>query len=131
VEVRPGEWKVSSRLRADWRRFSTGDRLDNPIRKGERFVVEHETPVEVMTHWRAPFTGGNSATLPAGTVVVASYDQSSDAPGFNCIPEDYERLETALVPEADRTAAKYDGYSLSFVLDDIGPKLRPLTEEAC
>ncbi len=51
-----------------------------------------------MTHWRAPFTGGQNAILPAGTIVVARDDQRPDAPGFNCVPEDYARLETVLVP---------------------------------
>jgi hypothetical protein len=125
-EVRPGEWKVSSRLRPDWRRFSTSDRLDNPVREGERFVADADTEVLVMTHWRAPFTGGNEAMLPAGTVLVVRYDQNPNAPGFGCVPEDYDRLEAVLVPEEDRKAEKYGGYSLSFVLDDIGTKLTPL-----
>jgi hypothetical protein len=126
-KVQPGGWNCTSRLRPDWRRFSTSDRLDDPVRKGERFIVEAETEVEVMIHWRAPFTGGNEATLPAGTVLVARYDQNPDAPGFNCVPEDHDRLEAVLVSEQDRSAENYGGYSLSFVIDDIGVKLTPLT----
>jgi hypothetical protein len=126
VEVRSGVWKISSRLRPDWRRFSTSDRLDRPVKKGERFVARGDVEVAVMTHWRAPFTGGQNAILPAGTIVVATDDQRLDAPGFNCVPEDYERLETILVPETDRGNGKYGGYSLSFLLDDIGVKIDPL-----
>ena len=79
-----------------------------------------------MTHWRAPFTGGNSAVLPSGTVVIARSDQSPSAPGFNCVPENYDELEPVLVSEGDRRDGKYGGYSLSFVLDDIGTKLQSL-----
>jgi hypothetical protein len=37
--------------------------------------------------------------------------------------KNYDQLEPALVPEDTRLADKYGGYSLSFVLDDIGIKL--------
>jgi hypothetical protein len=125
-ETEPGVWSWSSRLRPDWRQFSSSDRLDDPVRKGDRFAAKSDIDVAVMTHWRAPFTGGNAAVLPVGTIVVATHDQRRDAPGFNCIPENYDQLEPALVPEEDRLAGKYDGYSLSFVLDDIGTKLESL-----
>jgi hypothetical protein len=127
VEAKPGEWKVSSRLRADWRSRSTSDRLDRPVKQGERFVAARDIEVNVMTHWRAPFTGGNRATLPAGTVVAARFDQNPEAPGFTCAPEDYERLEPILVPAEDRRADNYGGYSISFVLDDIGTNIEPLS----
>ncbi|MGO9753403.1 MAG: hypothetical protein ACLP8S_18470 [Solirubrobacteraceae bacterium] len=125
-EAKPGVWSWSSRLRPDWRSFSSSDRLDDPVRAGERFRAKADIEVAVMTHWRAPFTGGDSAVLPAGTVVVASHDQLPSVPGFSCVPEDYDELERKVVPEEDRSAGKYGGYSLSFVLDDIGPKLEPL-----
>jgi hypothetical protein len=122
-ETAPRVWSWTSLLRPNWRQFSSSDRLDDPVRKGERFVAKSDNDVAVMTHWSAPFTGGNEAVLPAGTIVVARYDQQPDVPGFNCIPENYDQLEPALVPEDTRLADKYGGYSLSFVLDDIGTKL--------
>ncbi len=125
-EVSPGVRKVTSRLRADWRRLSTSDRLDDPVRKGERFVVASGAKTQVLTHWGAPFTGGNELTLPAGAVVVAQDDQNPNAPGFSCVPEEYDRVGALLVPEEDLRSEKYGGYSLSFVLDDIGTKLTPL-----
>jgi hypothetical protein len=125
VETQPGVWKISSRLRTDWRTRSSSDRLDRPVREGERFVVREDLDVGVMTHWRAPFTGGHRAVLPAGTVIVARFDQNPDAPGFNCVPEDYSGLEPILVPAEDRSADKYGGYSVSFTLDDIGTRIDP------
>jgi hypothetical protein len=125
-EVKPGIWVVTSRLRVDWRRFSTSNRLDRPVRKGERFVTRDDMKVRVITYWRAAFTGGHDAALPAGTVLVAKRDQQPYVPGFNCVPEEYRRLETTLVPEEDRLHAKYGGYSLTFVLDDIGTKIESL-----
>lgn len=125
-EVKPGDWNWTSRLRPDWPRFSTSDRLDNPVRQGERVKTMADIEVTVMTHWGAPYTGGGTAVLPAGTVVVARSDQLPNVPGFSCIPEDAETLERQLVREEDRRAETYGGYSLSFVLDDIGTKLEPL-----
>ena len=128
IEHRPwddgkGGWSITSSLRPDWRRFSKSDRLDRPVRRGERFVAREDVDLRVVTYWDAPYTGGHSARLPRGTVVVASEDQIPDVPGFGCVPEDYEGLEPVLVPDGDRTAEKYGGYSLSFTLDDIGTTL--------
>jgi hypothetical protein len=81
----------------------------------------------VLTQWRAPFTGGHVARIPGGTRLLADIDQGSDAPGFYLVPERYEELGLLLVPGSDRTSAKYDGYALSFLLDDIGPKLKELS----
>jgi len=125
-ETRPGLWSYGSRLRADWRQRTSSDRVNRPVRAGERFVVAQDIEVLVGTHWSAPFSGGHRSVLPAGTIVVATYDQSADAPGFDCVPADYEALESHLAPAKDRQAAKYDGYSLSFTIDDIGPKLESL-----
>jgi hypothetical protein len=128
VEVQPGVWRVASRLRPDWRRFSTSDRVDRPVKKGERFIAPKAITVKVLTHWRAPFTGGNDAVLPAGTILIANQDQSPRAPGFSCVPEDYAGLEPDLVPELDRSGGKYASYSLSFVLDDIGKTLVAISD---
>ncbi len=123
VELQPGIWRAGSRQRADWQRFSDSDRLDRPVKKGDRFVVPCDVEIQISTHWFAPFTGGHIATLPAGTILIANYDQRPGYPGFSCVPEDYHELETTLVPFEDRKDPKYSGYSLSFVLDDIGTKI--------
>ena len=34
---------------------------------GDIFEAVHDTPVEYLTHWKAPFTGGGTGVLPAGT----------------------------------------------------------------
>ena len=128
VEVGPGSWRVATRLRSNWRELCVSERVDRPVRRGERFAVVSDTEARVLTHWRGPATGGGRARLARGTVLVADQDQSPDAPGFSLVPEDYERLETALVGSGDRHAEGYSGYSLSFVLDDIGPRLRALDD---
>jgi hypothetical protein len=126
VESEPGVWRVNTRLRPDWKTFCTSRRVDRPVKKGERFQVIEDCEVRVMTHWRAPFTGGHKSQIPAGTVLVADMDQGTNAPGFYLVPEDYEHFQAGLVPHEERTSEKYDGYSLSFQLDDIDTIIREL-----
>jgi hypothetical protein len=94
------------------------------VREGDRFVTTRDTPVRGVTHWRAPFTGGFSATLPEGTVLVADIDGVEGAEAFCCRPERYEAVEAELVPEEERLAGKYDGYSLVLLYSDVGVLLR-------
>ena len=99
------------------------------VRQGERFVVTEDHSVQGLTHWLAPFTGGFEGTIPAGTIVVARYDQHPTAPAFNAIPEDYEGLEEMLIPSAERSHGKYDGYSLTLFASDIGDWLLLLDDD--
>jgi hypothetical protein len=65
---------------------------------------------------------------PAAPFSVAQYDERPGYPGFSCVPEDYDGLEATLVPADDRNHPKHGGYSLSFVLDDIGTKIESANE---
>jgi len=93
------------------------------IRDGEVFVAREAVETTGLTHWRAPFTGGFECTIPAGTVLIASHDQVEGAPGVGFRPSAYEEMERLLVPDADRTAEKYDSYTLVVLLTEIGTKV--------
>ena len=102
-------------------------RLSHPtIRKGDRFVTLTEMPATGLTHWRAPFTGGFECRIPEGTVLVAMHDSATVSTGFGVRPENYEELEKKLVPEADRTADKYGGYSFVISYREIGKRVKPI-----
>lgn len=88
--------------------------------EGDRFVVLRDVTVKGLTHWNAPATFGFEATIPKGTVMVAYHDGAEDAEGFGCVPERYAEMEAALVPEEDRLADKYGGYSFT-VQDALNP----------
>jgi hypothetical protein len=96
------------------------------VRAGDRFVTTEAIHTHALTHWRAPVTLGFETVIPKGTVLVAPYDAVPTAPGFACVPESYDELEAALVPEADRTAPKYDGFSFVLLRTEIGRRLRRL-----
>jgi hypothetical protein len=73
-----------------------------------------------MTHWLAPFTGGEECVVPKGTVLVVAHDLVESASAFYVRPENYKELELRLIPEETRTEDKYNGYSLVLFCKDIG-----------
>jgi len=82
------------------------------IRKGQRYRVLRDLDVRVLTHFRAPFTGGAKATLRAGEIFRIAHDPPEEATAASCDPENYEALHESLVPQADRLWHNYSGYSL-------------------
>ena len=96
------------------------------VRAGDRFVTTRDVPSMGVTHWRTPITRGFYATVPAGTVLVAHTAAAKKAEAFYCRPESYLELEAQLVPEADRHADGYDGYSLVFPIAEIDALLHRL-----
>ena len=82
------------------------------IRKGQKYRALEPLNVSFLTHWRAPFTDGGTGTLPAGEVFTVSFDPPNGATSATCDAMRKEEMETLLVPEADRKAPKYGGFSL-------------------
>lgn len=79
---------------------------------GERYIVEQPFEAGVLTHWRAPFTGGSNRTLPRGLEFIVAYDPPEEATAVSGDPTRPHEWESILVEEADRSADKYAGYSL-------------------
>ena len=82
------------------------------ITKDQRYEALRDVKVLVLTHWRAPFTGGNEAICPQGEVVVVVSDPVPWASAATCRPERYEERLPHFVIESDRRGPKFDGYSL-------------------
>jgi hypothetical protein len=93
------------------------------IRKGKRLRVASECEVTILTHWRAPFTGGLKCVPKVGTILVVDSDQREGFPGFGCVPEDYKGFEAVYVPSEDRSNPKYDGYHIVALASEIGKSL--------
>jgi hypothetical protein len=89
------------------------------VRKEQRYRALRNLEVGVLTHYRAPFTGGVRAVLPAGEIFTVALDPPPHAVGASCNPQRYEALHEELVPEEDRTAQNYSGYSLIIEFDSI------------
>jgi hypothetical protein len=88
-------------------------------RKGDHYVVTTACPAIVLIQFLAPFTGGNERTLPLGLRFAVDDDPPAIATAVGATPEPYEEWEPELVPEKDRRADKYAGYSLVIKFDDL------------
>jgi hypothetical protein len=82
------------------------------VREGQRYRALRDLEVAALTHWRAPFTGGFEVTLPAGEIFIIANDPPASATAVYCTPERYEELHSVFIPEEDRNAETYAGYSL-------------------
>lgn len=96
------------------------------VRNGARFRVVSSLQVAVLTMWKAPFTDAFKMIPEIGTVLVADHDQIAGAPGFECLPDDYEGFEQTHVPKETWVDAKYNGYYIVVSASEIGRSLEQL-----
>lgn len=81
-------------------------------RDGEVFEAQGDLRLDYITHWAAPFSGGGPCTIRQGTRVRVSVPAFDAEPvGVYAAPLDAS-LEEQIVPEEDRKAGKYGGFSL-------------------
>jgi hypothetical protein len=81
-------------------------------KSGCRYRVTTGFETSILTHWRAPFTGSGKAFLPVGLELVVKVDAPETASAVLADTVTPEQWETVLVDEQDRTAEKYNGYTL-------------------
>jgi hypothetical protein len=83
-----------------------------------------------VTYWQAPFTGGNTGRLRRGTRVrVTVYPHDPEPIDVQAQPLERERIERELVPESDRTNARYVGYGLVLSTRELNKAFRLLGRE--
>lgn len=95
-------------------------------RRGERYVVTDALETIALTHWKAPFTGGERVQAVPGLEFVVDRDPPDEAIAVVAAPVDYARWERLLVSDEDRTHPQYDGYSLSIRIDKLASHCRPV-----
>lgn len=110
------EWarEYERRLLRPWARFP---------RDGEVYIATGDFCVSFLTHWMAPFTGGGQGILPSGTRVRVHVSDAEPI-GVYADAENASELELILVPDEDRLASKYGGYSLSILTEDLNRYFR-------
>ena len=86
---------------------------------GERYIIREPFEAGVLTHWRAPFTGGSQRVLPRGLEFRVAFDPSEVANAVSAEPTSPQDWEPVLVEETDRSADKYAGYSLVIQFEDL------------
>ena len=108
-----------------WARAYERDQLKNSgVRfpeNGELYEAHHDVEVNCLRQWRAPFTGGHTALLPAGTKLRVTVRPSDREPiSVDALPLDYEGMQAVLISSAESQAPKYDGYSIIIKTANLG-----------
>jgi len=89
-------------------------------RPGDLYELSADAEISYVTHWAAPFTGGGKGLLRKGTRVRVAVGSADPEPiGVYADPLERSRIEAELVPEADRRAEAYAGFSLSIKTADL------------
>jgi hypothetical protein len=103
--------------------------LDAP-RNDDLYECIEDASVSFVTHWRAPFTGGGTGTVPKGTTVRLVVNPAVVRPSaYYARPVDREAIEVILVPVADRTDSKFDGLSLVLTIEDLSKRFRLVQDQ--
>ncbi len=98
------------------------------VAKGDKFITVAPIQVHGLVQWFAPLTSDFECVIPKNTVLVALDDSAPRSTGFGCVPLSREEMENQLVPEQDRTAAKYGGYYFVLPYKYIGQVLHRCSE---
>lgn len=100
----------------EWARAYERDQLRTWARfprPEEVYELLDDAEISFVTHWSAPFTGGGKGLLRKGSRVCIADPVSGPEPiGVYAEPLDKDSVESALVPEAERKAEDYAGFSL-------------------
>jgi hypothetical protein len=94
---------------------------------GDVYEALEDFEVHYLTSWRAAFTGGGKATLLRGDQIVVRYmlprpiAVSADA-------VNYREVEARVVPESERKAPGYDGFSFTVKTAALNSKFRLVRE---
>jgi len=112
------EWarEYERELLRSWARFP---------KDGDLYEALADMPVTFSIHWRNPTGSSGKGILPKGTVVRASVPAGVAEPvGVQVVPVEEKRIEALLVPEHDRLASSYGGFSLTFHVSQLNKEFR-------
>jgi|GEM_PF-2393608 len=93
------------------------------ISEGELFVVRSPLRVTVLTHWRAPYTGGLTCVVPAGTQLVALGSTPVGSKEARFAPRSQTAFARALIPASVRENPRFDSASLVLRAGEIETQL--------
>jgi len=88
------------------------ERLRFSISEGDLFEVSLPLRVFVLTHWRAPYTGGFKCTLPVGVHLRAVTAAPKGSRGCRFVPSEPSEFLIHFVPQEERTSPKFSGVSV-------------------
>lgn len=82
-------------------------------RGGEVFEVIQDVEISYLTHFMAPYTGGDKAILLKGERVIIRKPDQVKPIAYYCYPLNADEIEERIISNSDRSAPAYNGFSLS------------------
>ena len=96
----------------DYERSMLGNDFRYP-HDGEVYEAITDVEIHYLTHWSAPYTGGETFVLKQGERIIVEVSDHNPKPiSVYAKSTQIERLEREIIPEETRTSEKYGGYSL-------------------
>jgi O-acetyl-ADP-ribose deacetylase (regulator of RNase III) len=80
---------------------------------GEVFEAIQDTQISYLTHFMAPYTGGDKTKILKGERVIVSKPNQERQLSYYCYPIESNEIENRIIPLSDRDDPAYNGYSLS------------------
>lgn len=80
---------------------------------GEVFEAVQDVQISYLTHFMAPYTGGDKAKLLKGERVIISKTNQDKPLGYYCYPINADKVEERIIPSSDKNDPAYNGFSLS------------------
>jgi hypothetical protein len=80
---------------------------------GEVFEAVQEVQISYLTHFMAPYTGGDKAKLLKGERVIIIKPNQDKPLGYYCYPINADEVEERIIPSSDKNDPAYNGFSLS------------------
>jgi O-acetyl-ADP-ribose deacetylase (regulator of RNase III) len=80
---------------------------------GEVFEAVHDVKISYLTHFMAPYTGGDKANLLKGERVIISKPNHDKPLGYYCYPINADEVEDRIIPYSEKNNPAYNGFSLS------------------
>jgi len=80
---------------------------------GEVYEAIQDIQISYLTHFMAPFTGGDKAKLLKGERVIVSKSNQAKPLGYYCYPINDNEIEHRIISDSDKNDPAYNGFSLS------------------
>ncbi len=80
---------------------------------GKVFEATQDVRISYLTHFMAPYTGGEKTKLLNGERVIVSKPNQIKQLSYSCYPINATEIENRIIPLSDKDDPAYDGFSLS------------------
>lgn len=115
------ELKVGKRTSISEKELDKGRKLSKALmptgllypKGGEVFEAVQDIEISYLTHFMAPYTGGDKGTLLKGERIIVSKPNKDKPLSYYCYPINADEVEERIVSFSDKDNPAYNGFSLS------------------